>query len=185
MKEGKRKIILKAAYLVFAHKGYENASIKDIASEANITPGLIHYYFKNKEELFLSVQNDLQEKYHKQYVEKSKQDIHLHEVLQEIKSRSKNDPDWYRFRYEIYSMGLKNKEIQMEAAQILKNGRQSLSKPLQMMGGQETNEMASILLACFDGLALQKIMDADFDMDSSYQLLETIITKYLDHKNKR
>lgn len=183
--EDKRKLIIKAAYQVFAQKGYENASIKEIASEASITPGLIHYYFKNKEELLLSVQHDLQEKYHTQYDEKTKQDIHFNDVLQEIKSRSEKDPDWYRFRYEIYSLGLKNKEIQIEAAQILKNGRQSLSKPLKVMGGEETEEMASLLLACFDGLALQKIIDAEFDIDSSYKLLETIIIKYLKNKNGR
>ncbi|WP_203287917.1 TetR/AcrR family transcriptional regulator [Metabacillus sp. cB07] len=179
VKQDKRKLIINAAYRVFAQKGYENASIKDIASEASITPGLIHYYFKNKEELLLSVQHNLQEEYHRQYAEKTKQDIHFHDVLQEIKCRAEKDPDWYRFRYEIYSIGLQNKEIQIEAAQLLKNGRQSLSEPLNMMFGEEAEEMASLLLACFDGLALQKIMDREFDIDRSYELLETIIVKYL------
>lgn len=178
-KENKRKKITSAAYRVFAKKGYENASIKDIASEARITPGLIHYYFKNKEELLLSVQQDLQERYLKQYHYKTKQDIHFHDVLQEIKSRSEKDPDWYRFRYEIYSMGLKNKEIQKEAAHILKSGRQSLSEPLELLGVKETEDMASLLLACFDGLALQKIMDEEFDIDRSYKLLESILTEYI------
>ncbi len=29
------------------------------------------------------------------------------DVLFEIKSRVEKDPDWYRWRYELYSLGLK------------------------------------------------------------------------------
>ncbi len=37
---------------VFAQKGFERATNKDIAREAGITPGLIYHYFKSKEDLF-------------------------------------------------------------------------------------------------------------------------------------
>lgn len=185
VREDKRKQIIKSAYKVFSQKGYENASIKDIASEANITPGLIHYYFKNKEELLLSVQHTLQEKYHKQYDDKTKRDVLFQEVLQEIKSRAEKDPDWYRFRYEIYSLGLKNKEIEREVTEILNIGRKSLSNPLKEIGVEEADEMASLLIACFDGLALQKIIDKDFDIDRSYKLLERLITNHLSTSDER
>ncbi|WP_255261141.1 TetR/AcrR family transcriptional regulator [Bacillus thuringiensis] len=66
-KEDKRQRIIDASYKVFASKGYTNASIKDIAKEADITPGLNHYYFKNKEELLFSVQNQVQERYHNKH----------------------------------------------------------------------------------------------------------------------
>lgn len=180
-KEDKRQRIINAAYKVFARKGYINASIKDIAKEADITPGLVHYYFKNKEELLLSVQNQVQERYHNKYKGKDEKLLSPMETLQEIKSRAESDPEWYSLRYEIYSLGLKNEDLQKEAASILRNGRESLSKPLQNIIGEDkdTEEMASILLACFDGLALQKIIDKDFNIDRAYHLLANLLEIYM------
>src|SRR5690242_16554509 len=40
---------------VFAQKGYSNATNKDIAREAGITPGLIYYYFESKEALLYAI----------------------------------------------------------------------------------------------------------------------------------
>ncbi|MDF9547055.1 TetR/AcrR family transcriptional regulator [Bacillus cereus] len=180
-KEDKRQRIIDASYKVFASKGYTNASIKDIAKEADITPGLIHYYFKNKEELLFSVQNQVQERYHNKHEGKDEKYLSPLETLQEIKSRAEKDPEWYRWRYEIYSLGLKNEDLQKEVASILRNGRESLSKPLQNLIGRpkDAEEMASILLACFDGLALQKIVDKDFNIDRAYYLLMNLLEIYL------
>lgn len=44
--------ILDAAEIVFAESGYEGASLRKIANLANVAQALIHYHFKNKEQLF-------------------------------------------------------------------------------------------------------------------------------------
>lgn len=49
--EDRREQIIDAAVRVFAQKGFDKATNKDIAHEAGITAGLIYHYFKNKEEL--------------------------------------------------------------------------------------------------------------------------------------
>ncbi|PGQ47727.1 TetR family transcriptional regulator, partial [Bacillus thuringiensis] len=46
-------------------------------------------------------------------------------------------------------------------------------------GPEDAEEMASILLACFDGLALQKIVDKDFNIDRAYYLLMNLLEIYL------
>jgi AcrR family transcriptional regulator len=53
--EDRREQIIDAAMHVFARKGYSNATNKDIASEAGITPGLIYYYFESKEALLYAI----------------------------------------------------------------------------------------------------------------------------------
>jgi AcrR family transcriptional regulator len=50
-----REKILQAAFTVLSRQGYENASIKEIAEEAGVAQGLIHYYFKSKQLLVLAV----------------------------------------------------------------------------------------------------------------------------------
>ena len=48
----RRQQILDAALDIFAEQGYEAATTKDIAARADVTHGLIYFYFKNKEDLF-------------------------------------------------------------------------------------------------------------------------------------
>jgi|SRR5581483_3401924 len=50
-KEDKISMILTTALSLLAKKGYENTTINDIADTAGISRGLLHYYFKDKEDL--------------------------------------------------------------------------------------------------------------------------------------
>lgn len=47
--------ILSAAALVFARKGFERATIADIAKQAGVAEGSIYNYFKNKGDLLVSL----------------------------------------------------------------------------------------------------------------------------------
>jgi AcrR family transcriptional regulator len=51
MSEETRKRIIEAAMRMLARDGHAATSVKDIAAEAGVAPGLVHYYFKTKEEL--------------------------------------------------------------------------------------------------------------------------------------
>src|SRR2546426_9999236 len=50
-----RAKILEATFAVLSRQGYENTSIKDIAEEARVAQGLVHYYFKSKQQLVIAV----------------------------------------------------------------------------------------------------------------------------------
>src|SRR5256885_16440065 len=51
----KREAILRAAIRVFAHNGYFNSKVADIAREAGVADGTVYLYFKSKEEILHSV----------------------------------------------------------------------------------------------------------------------------------
>jgi TetR/AcrR family fatty acid metabolism transcriptional regulator len=51
----KREAILRAAIQVFAHNGYFNSKVADIASEAGVADGTVYLYFKNKEDILHSI----------------------------------------------------------------------------------------------------------------------------------
>ncbi|MDX3100622.1 TetR/AcrR family transcriptional regulator [Nonomuraea angiospora] len=44
--------ILAAARKVFAEKGFDKATVRGIAREANVDPALVHHYFETKEGMF-------------------------------------------------------------------------------------------------------------------------------------
>lgn len=54
MKKAKKELILKSAVKVFAEKGYQLATILEIAKQAGVSKGLVHFYFENKLDLLLS-----------------------------------------------------------------------------------------------------------------------------------
>ena len=51
----KREAILRAATRVFAHNGYFNSKVADIASAAGVADGTVYLYFKSKEEILHSI----------------------------------------------------------------------------------------------------------------------------------
>jgi TetR/AcrR family fatty acid metabolism transcriptional regulator len=51
----KRNLITEAAIHVFAEKGFHQARVSDIARRAGVADGTIYLYFKNKEDLLLSI----------------------------------------------------------------------------------------------------------------------------------
>ncbi|WDP88853.1 MAG: TetR/AcrR family transcriptional regulator [Desulfobacter sp.] len=58
-KERRRQEILSAAREVFSRKGFNSATMEEIASRAELSPGTLYLYFKNKEELHTSLSIDI------------------------------------------------------------------------------------------------------------------------------
>jgi AcrR family transcriptional regulator len=54
-RERRRQQIIAASKRVFLSKGASRATIKDIADEAELSPGTLYIYFKNKDELYVSL----------------------------------------------------------------------------------------------------------------------------------
>jgi TetR/AcrR family transcriptional regulator len=57
--ETRRAQILEAAAAVFAEKGYQRATVREIATRAGVAPGTIYLYFKNKCDLLLVIADQL------------------------------------------------------------------------------------------------------------------------------
>lgn len=53
--EKRKRAIIEAAIIVFARKGYHNASISDIIDTADIARGTFYLYFKSKQEVFEAI----------------------------------------------------------------------------------------------------------------------------------
>ncbi len=54
-RERRRQQIIVAAKRVFCEKGFNRATMEDIAKEAELSPGTLYLYFKNKDELYASL----------------------------------------------------------------------------------------------------------------------------------
>jgi AcrR family transcriptional regulator len=50
-----RETILEAAEQVFARRGYHQSKMREIAAQADFTPGSLYNYFRSKEDIFLAL----------------------------------------------------------------------------------------------------------------------------------
>ena len=53
--ENKHQKILHAAIKIFSEKGFYNSRVSEIAKEANVADGTIYLYFKNKDDILISL----------------------------------------------------------------------------------------------------------------------------------
>jgi AcrR family transcriptional regulator len=178
--------ILAAASKILAEKGYEATTLREISREAQAAPGLVHYYFGGKDELLVEVLQGAGQQFHQRMEHLAQQlpgGLSLDAFLTYLYERIDLEPEVYRLRYESFSLGLHNPIIEPKVRERLAQRRNEiasvLAKVLETMektGNVERfsldpTPLAALLLALFDGLALQKIMDPTFDLEAAYHVL--------------
>jgi len=57
----RRRQITRAAYEIIGEKGYYNFTMMDIAKRAGVSSGLIHHYFKDKENMLVTLLREMQQ----------------------------------------------------------------------------------------------------------------------------
>ncbi len=169
-----------------ADEGYDRVTMKQVAREAGVAQGLIHYYFSGKDEILLEVLMEASREYAREterLVRSLPEDVSLADAaLAATRERVSRMPEWYRLRYELFAMGLRKPEFLPGIAALLGSGREGIAATLGRISGSEDPEftpqrqaLAAVLLSCFDGLALQKLADPDnFDLDAAYEALATM-----------
>ena len=191
-----RARIVAAASKVLAEKGYEATTVKEIAREAQAAPGLVHYYFGGKDELLVEVLQAAGQRFHQhmqQFAQHAHTDQPFDAYVQQLYERVDQEPEVYRLRYESFSLGLHNATIAPWVRERLAQRREEIgsviTKILQAVQEPEhvknstpdPTTLAALLLALYDGLALQKIMDPNFDLEAAYRLLAQMLHGLLEH----
>ncbi len=93
-RERRRQQILLAAKRVFSVKGFSKATMEDIAKEAELSPGTLYLYFKNRDELFASLSLRIL-----QYL-----NIRLEHLLNDLKTASTQEKirELKKVMYDLY-----------------------------------------------------------------------------------
>jgi TetR/AcrR family transcriptional regulator, cholesterol catabolism regulator len=92
----KRQRILESAGKLFAKKGYEKASLEEIAAKLKLKKGTLYYYIKSKEDMLFQIQMQSLEKVNHLVDEIVKTDMSASEKLVEvIKATVKNSTRAY------------------------------------------------------------------------------------------
>jgi len=177
-----RERLIAAGSSILAEKGIEATTIKEIARRAGVSPGLFHYYFATKDDLLLAVVYEAGARFSQQLMQEmqamSSERTFPEMAMLAVASVSRRDPTWYRLRYELYALGLRNPDFLPAVAQMLAKGRQGIAQTIQEHTGideAQAQAIAAIFHACTDGLALQQLAQPGLDLTEAYRLVQSLL----------
>jgi AcrR family transcriptional regulator len=169
-----REKILQAAFAVLSREGYENTSIHDIAEEAGVAQGLVHYYFKSKQKLVLAVLFEVCQKMNVYTAEGTAGAL---AAFENFKVLLHAQPDAHSLYIQLIGVGLHDQEIGAGIRDNIRSERghvEDLAR--QVLAERETDPsparaIASVVWAGIIGIMVQKSVDPDFNADEAVEAL--------------
>jgi AcrR family transcriptional regulator len=175
--------IIEAASAVLAAQGYANTSIKDIAREAGIAQGLVHYYFGSKEELVLAVLRqtcgEMLEETRRSFNESQGHPLaRAWAGLQAAEKRSSERPELFRLMLEMVPLSQTNRALRAQLQDLYENLCAEVTEMIDELNEQlptplpiPARDFAGVVVAAIDGLAIRGLVDPDADPSALYGAL--------------
>ena len=168
-----RAKILQAAFAVLSRQGYENTSTKDIAEEAGVAQGLIHYYFKSKQQLVLEVLAFVCEK-----VEHGLEgEAGAMEAFEHTKTMLRESRDSNALYIQLIGVSLHDPVIGPGVRDFIRTSRDGVEeKARQVLAERELDPapasgIAAVVWAAILGIMIQNLVDPDFNSDEAVDTL--------------
>jgi TetR/AcrR family transcriptional repressor of bet genes len=183
--EQRRHEIIKAFLEVMATQGYAKATIAAIADKANLAPGLIHYHFKNKQEILLELIKQVSDLTMERYQEnllsvKSAKD-HLKAYIDARLAKGNSDTSAYVAAWVVIGTeAIRQEEVRQVYEDVLKKQQKIIEGLLEELTGKDKKsikKMAGIIMAAIEGafqlsVAAKNIMPQGYAADSLFELIE-------------
>ena len=160
-KEEKSQLIINTALKIFSEKGYDNATIADIAKSAKVSMGLPLYYFTNKEDLACKAlefsSEQITNSILKDITGNSPEEIAT-SFINSFRKNIKIYPDFYPFYFEMWSASRRNKKIKKVFRTALDN---TINATKEILGNAQAKGFLSIGLEDIEGIAISLVSKAD------------------------
>jgi len=160
----RRAQIVWALYECLAERGQEKVTIKEIAAKAELPAGVIHYYFKSKDDIIAGLAEAIVEKYSCMIDEQTSAQFSIEEkvataidfmVDQLILNRPLN-----LVFYNLVQMTFERKKLQSVVKILMQEYRGRLARVFEAAGaGKAGNGLGATLVAITEGFSLQCLVD--------------------------
>jgi len=189
MPDQTKERIVDAAYRALVKRGYHETSMKDIAAEAGVAPGLAHYYFETKEDLLVAaIEHACQpvmEAWQQAGVNLSgplPEDADPMMVARMGFELAKEELRTYRglflLTFDMFGVGLHNPKIASAVRAFIEERRAFIARITQgVIAGMpeppvaSADAIAAALWGSLHGIYLQKVMNPDFDAEAAIDAL--------------
>src|SRR5438046_3684688 len=172
-----RDKILQAAFSVLSRQGYENSSIKEIAEEAGVAQGLVHYYFKSKQQLVLAV---LAEVCREMEYGTEQGAAGAQAAYEKFKNMLKGSSGTHALYIQLIAMGLHDKELGAGVLNFVRQDRAHIEDiARQVLAEREADPrparaIASVVEAAVLGIMVQNLIDPEFNAEEAVDALNAM-----------
>ncbi|WP_172448435.1 TetR/AcrR family transcriptional regulator [Caulobacter mirabilis] len=182
-----RERLIAAAFRVVARDGLEAASVKVIAAEADITPGLLHYHFPGKAALLEAVLREALANYLEASArrrEASPPERQLADYFKTSRASLEAERDFFKVRLAFAAAALTNPSL----AEVLRdlNDASARETALTLAAARgETDptprdvEIGRLLKAAIDGIMLSWLADPAFPIDAAADDIEKAVRAWI------
>lgn len=199
-----RERLLEAATEVFSRRGFEAASVDEIADEAGFSKGAVYSNFVSKEELFLTLLdrhlwNELQSMMTQFTAPKAAPDVETVTVEAKESEQREESPHPQTFKEELqkkrteniltlefFLYAMRHPEAQQQLAERYRFARQEITKVLQKLlnehgdqAGFPVEYMSWSIIAFGLGLVLQAYLEPAALPDDLYKTISAQLLKSL------
>ncbi len=165
----RRSQLTRATYKVVGKKGYYDFTIKDIAKEAGLSAGLVHYYFKNKEDLLLNLLKEMNKNI-ATYLNRGISNVHspsekLDVFVTQAFDLVTSEKNYFYVIMDFWTQVNKNDRMSRANVKLFKSYREECAKILKEgISSGEFVEMdveytATVIVSVIMGLILQYVID--------------------------
>jgi AcrR family transcriptional regulator len=173
----RREQIVWALYDCLAERGQEKVTIKNIAAQAGLPSGVIHYYFKSKDDIIAGLAEAIVEKYSRMIEEQTAAQFSIDEKVATaidfiVDELIFNRPLNLVF-YNLVQMTFERKRLQSIVKILMQEYRGRMARVFEAAGaGKAGNGLGAALVAITEGFSLQCLVDPKaFKRDEVRQLI--------------
>ena len=164
-REETRARLLAAAYQVFAHNGYERATVDEIVREAGFSKGAFYVHFESKDDLFwqmLEERIDAQQETFRQTLDPNESVEENERRILETVFEMNNDPMAAAVFLEFSAHAMRNEKVRERLAEMYRRWHQFVVETLEIghAAGRVRDDvdaglLASAIMAILEGAMIQ------------------------------
>ena len=160
--------IINATIECISRYGYSNFSMQDVARVADVSKGIIHYYFLNKEDLMMTVLDHVSGEIENLLVgtEITTDPVQrLSNVIWMCAGVVQNKREYYRINMDFWTQIDQKEKVRQEIASHYAKFRTSIANIIQIgmnkgaFRSGDPSLYATLIIALIDGIALQWLFD--------------------------
>jgi AcrR family transcriptional regulator len=162
-----------------AERGAAGSTFEQVAREAGVSRGLLHYYFGTKERLLVEVvRRDAEirvDRLDEALAGAKTVDQVIDVLLASLTDMIENEPAFFLLLYELFSAGRRNPDIRREVGQLFERTRSHVAEVLKAKEREgvldlryDAEAVVSYLFAVGDGFALQALSDPGRDNSAAF-----------------
>jgi AcrR family transcriptional regulator len=189
----RREQIIRALDRCIAKYGLQKTSIKKIAGEAGVQPGILHHYFEDRDEIIEEMVKTIVDEVAGRYLE----EIRRHEdpakrfdkAIEFLFGPKMINDEYAAFFYDCWAEAMRNPRIRESFKMLYERFRKAIVDMLAQheeaaaLSADEMDELATMVIAIQDGISLQwEMAPNEVSLKNTARITKQMIELYINDR---